>query len=217
MEEMALEFTNVSTKGRKFSLQNISFSLPKGYIMGLAGKNGAGKTTLLQTIINESAKYTGSIKINGRDIRDSCAYMNKVAWISEENVFVADKSGMENAKLLSVFFENFDMDIFIQKMNDFNVSIHRSVAAYSKGEFVKFQLAFGIAHGAEIFIMDEATAGMDVVFRKEFWKQVGNWIATENITVILATHIEQELEIKADYVGIMEEGRMTSYGENEAI
>lgn len=216
-EDMALEFSNVSTKGRKFSLQNISFQLPKGYVMGLAGKNGAGKTTLLKQIVKEGAHYSGIIKVFGKDIKTHRSLMNQVIWISEEHPFLLEGSGIQNAKLLGTLYDDFDLDKFLQVMKEFDVPGNRNVGAYSKGEFVKFQLAFGIAHGAKLFLIDEATAGMDVVFRREFWRQIGKWIAAEEITVVAATHIEQELEVKADYLGIMEEGRMISFGENETV
>lgn len=217
MEEMALEFLNVSTKSRKFSLREISFSLPKGYVMGLAGKNGAGKTTLLKQIVNEGASYTGTIKVFGKSIKNQRAFMNKVAWISEDVTYLFERSGRENAMLLRTLYDNFDLQKFIEKMQEFDVPLNRHVGAYSKGEFVKFQLALGIAHDAKLFLMDEATAGMDVVFRRNFWKEMGKWIAAEEITLVIATHIEQELELKADYLGVLEEGRMISYGETPAV
>ncbi len=217
MEEMALEFINVSTKGKKFSLHEVNFALPKGYVMGLSGKNGAGKTTLLKLIVADGAKYSGTIKVFGKEIRKERSLMNDIAWVSDENTYLFERSGMENAKLLGTLYENFDLHKFIEKMQEFDVPANRNVGAYSKGEFAKFQLAFGIAHGAKLFLLDEATAGMDVVFRREFWKQIGKWIAEEEITVVTATHIEQELEFKTDYLGVMEEGRMISYGENAAV
>ncbi|MBO5303455.1 MAG: ABC transporter ATP-binding protein [Lachnospiraceae bacterium] len=217
MEEMALEFIDVSTKGKKFSLQNVSFSLPKGYVMGLSGRNGAGKTTLLKLIVEEGAKYSGKIKIFGKELKEERSLMNQIAWICEDVTWLLERNAVKNATLLGVFYETFDMQKFLDKMQEFGVSVRQNVGTYSKGEFVKFQLAFGIAHGAKLFLLDEATAGMDVVFRREFWKQIGKWIAQEEITVVAATHIEQELELKTDYIGIMEEGRMISYGENAAV
>ena len=74
---MMLEFENVTGTKGKFKLDNISFALPEGYIMGLAGANGAGKTTLIDYIMNDKIRYSGTIKIAGYDIRENHGYMKQ--------------------------------------------------------------------------------------------------------------------------------------------
>lgn len=80
---------------------------------------------------------------------------------------------------------------------------------------MRFQMAFAMAHGTKLYLLDEATAGMDPVFRVDFFKILHEVIAEEEASVLMATHLAEELEHKMDYVGIMEEGRMVSFGENE--
>lgn len=83
----------------------------------------------------------------------------------------------------------------------------------SRGELVKFQLAFAASHHPKLFLLDEATAGMDPVFRTDFYKFLHYLIAEEECSVILSTHIEEEIEKQLDYVGILDEGRFVSFKE----
>ena len=98
-------------------------------------------------------------------------------------------------------------------MTNFEVDGNRRISDYSRGEFLRFQMAFARAHGAKLYLMDEATAGLDVVFRREFWSLIGRLIAKERITVLFTSHIQSELEFRADYLGTMESGRMITFGE----
>ena len=85
---MMLEFENVTGTKGKFKLDNISFALPEGYIMGLAGANGAGKTTLIDYIMNNEKRYSGTIRIAGYDIRENHGYMKQfIGFVSDENRF----------------------------------------------------------------------------------------------------------------------------------
>lgn len=210
-----IEFENVTGIKSKFRLRNIIFSLPAGYIMGLMGRNGAGKTTLIRYIMEEKRLYSGTIRINGVDIRDDHAYMkNKIGFVSEENTFIAERTAEQNVKLLSGFYENFDNDIFTSAMKKMELSPKKTYGKMSRGEALKFQMAFAMAHKPEIYLLDEITAGMDPVFRMDFFKILQDVIRDEKASVIMTSHIESEMERKTDYVGIMEEGQLINFGES---
>ena len=78
---------------------------------------------------------------------------------------------------------------------------------------MKFQMAFAVAHHPVLYLLDEVTAGMNPVFRVDFFKILQEVIATEEASVLMTSHIREEMDRKMDYVGIMEKGRMTSFGE----
>lgn len=216
MEQMVLEFEHVTGKGKKFHLEDVSFSLPAGYFMGLAGKNGAGKTTLLDYIMNSRQQYTGTIRLCGRDIRENhVECREKIGFVSDKNMFLAEFSAKENAQLLGGLYQNFDEERFEATMKKMEVSVGKVVGKMSRGEWMRFQMAFAMAHDAKLYLLDEATAGMDPVFRVDFFKILHEVIAGEDASVLMATHLAEEIEHKMDYVGIMEGGRMISFGENE--
>lgn len=216
MEQTMLEFEHVTGKVRKFHLEDVNFSLPAGYLMGLAGKNGAGKTTLMDYIMNPKQCYTGTIRMDGVDIRrDHRAALEKIGFVSDKNSFLTECSGKQNAQVLGSLYEQFDMDLFSETMKKMELSEGKTVGKMSRGEQMRFQMAFAMAHGTRLYLLDEATAGMDPVFRVDFFKVLHEVIAEEQASVLLATHLAEELERKVDYVGILESGRLISFGENE--
>lgn len=215
MEQMALEFSQVTGTSKKFHLENINFSLPAGYICGLMGVNGAGKTTLLRYIMEEEKMYTGTIRIGGEDIHDNHAYMkNKIGYVSEERPFLRDRTGEQNVEILSRFYADFDKNIFRETMDKMELSSKKTYGKMSRGECMKFQMAFAMAHHPTIYLLDEVTAGMDPVFRIDFFKILQDVIKEENASVLMTSHIASEMERKTDYVGILEQGKLFKFGES---
>lgn len=216
MEDTILEFEHVTGKTGKFKLDDVNFALPAGYLMGLAGKNGAGKTTLLDYIINPKQRYTGTIRLCGKDIRtDHAACREQIGFVSDRNSFFMEYSAKQNAELLGGLYRKFNVDLFSGAMERMEISVSKILGKMSRGEMMRFQLAFAMAHDTRLYLLDEATAGMDPVFRMDFYKILHEVITEEDASVLMATHISEELEHKMDYVGIMEGGHMVSFGENE--
>jgi len=212
---MLLEFDHVTGTSDKFRLQDVSFALPAGYIMGLAGKNGAGKTTLIDYIMNPKVQYTGAIRVNGVDIRENHVLIkNKIGFLSDENKFLNKRTAMQNAEILGTLFEEWNMDIFKDAMKKMDLSTGREVGKMSRGEMMRFQMAFAMAHKPALYLLDEVTAGMDPVFRIDFFRMLQEVIKTEEASVLMTSHIQSEIGQKMDYVGILEAGRLVSFGES---
>ena len=98
-------------------------------------------------------------------------------------------------------------------MKKMGVGLDLIVKNMSRGEYMKFQMAFAMAHKPKLYLIDEATSKMDPVFRKDFYNIMHEIIEDESASIILVTHLEEELEFKVDYVGIMENGKMISFNE----
>ena len=212
---MLLEFEHVTGTSKKFHLEDIHFSLPAGYIMGLAGKNGAGKTTMSDYIMNPKVRYTGTIRIDGADIRKNLIKTrNQVGFVSEENRFLKERSALQNAEILGPLYEVWDMELFREALNKMDLSSTRVVGKMSRGELMKFQMAFAMAHKPVLYLLDEVTVGMDPVFRIDFFKMLQEVIRTEEASVLMTSHIQTEIGQKMDYVGIMEAGRLIQFGES---
>lgn len=212
---MLLEFEHVTGTNKKFALKDICFVLPAGYIMGLAGKNGAGKSTLIDYIVNPKKQYTGTIRINGTDIREDFTSMkNEIGFVSEQNHFFTERSAMQNAELLGRFYKKWDMERFKEQMDRMKIPSYRSVGKMSRGENFRFQMAFAIAHRPSLYLLDEVTAGMDPVFRVEFFKVMQEAIADEQASILMTSHIEEEMHRKMDYIGVLEQGCLLSFKES---
>lgn len=211
---MILEFEHVTGNGKNFRLSDINFALPPGYIMGIAGKNGAGKTTLFDYIVNPRQQYNGTIRVGGEDIRKNHAgSMQQIGFVSDKNEFLLDRTAKQNAEIFSIAYENWDMELFLETMKKMELSPHKVVGKMSRGETMKFQTAFAMAHGSILYLLDEVTAGMDPVFRMDFFKILHEIIEAEQASVVMTSHIEAEMNRKMDYVGILEEGKLISFGE----
>lgn len=215
-EKMLFKIDHVTgvTK-RNYNLHDISLELPAGYIAGIAGENGAGKTTLFDYIMNPNKQYTGSILLGGKEVHDDYITLRQqIGFVSEKNQFFMHKSGRENAKLAMCLYDTWDYNLFETMMKEMGVSSGSALSKLSRGEYMKFQTAFAMAHHPVLYLLDEVTAGMDPVFRMDYFKLLQRLIEDEKTSVLMISHIQEEMERKMDYLGIMEEGRLVSWKEN---
>lgn len=215
-EKSLLEFKNVTGTSRKnYKLQDISFLLPAGYIAGIAGENGAGKTTMFDYIMYPDRQYTGRILVAGKEIHDDYVSLRQqIGFVSDKNRFFMQKSARENAKLAACLFDNWDNDLFEKTMKEMGVAVSRPLSKLSRGEYMKFQTAYAMAHHPVLYLLDEVTAGMDPVFRMDYFKLLQTLLEDENTSVLMISHIQEEMDRKMDYIGVMEEGRLVSWKEN---
>ena len=115
------------------------------------------------------------------------------------------------------FYEEWDDTVFFKAMQKMNLSVGKVVGRMSRGETFKFQTAFAMAHKPALYLIDEATAGMDPVFRIDYFKMLQEIIAEETASILMTSHIEDEIKRKMDYVGIMENGKLVEVKEADGI
>lgn len=192
-----------------FELKDISFHLPKGYIMGLIGVNASGKSSLIKTLINIYHKDSGKVIVDGISMdEDERRVKNLMGIVLDENYFEPGLSAEENAKLFGRYFENYRHDIFLSYCRSFNIDIKKKLKKLSKGQQMKFQLAFAMSHEAKLFIMDEPTANLDQAFRLELMDIMQDLIADGERSILLATHQTDTLDQIADYITLIDKGRI---------
>lgn len=217
MEKTVLEFSHVTGNSRllhRFHLEDISFRIKEGYIYAFMGKNGAGKTTLFRTILEERVHYRGTVSFLGRDLKDAHAWaMEQIGFVSEDRSFFEKRTCMQNADILGGLYDGFDRAFFQKMLVETGGKPGGTYGKLSRGERMKFQLAFAAAHHPKLYLFDEADAGMDAVFRVEFWKLLQHLVAETGASVMLTSHMESEVMLHADYIGVMEEGRLIRFGE----
>lgn len=209
-----LEFQHVTRKQGAFELADINFRLEEGFLLGIVGKNGAGKTTMMKCMLEENASYTGKILFQGQDIKEHRReFMTKAAYVADDNVFLNKKTALENVDILGGFYPEFDREKFKDHMKEMDLSVGKKVENMSRGEYIRFQIAFARARNARLYLLDEATAGMDPVFRKDFYGILREILAAE-ATVLMTTHIPSDINKNMDYICRLESGRMVYYEEN---
>jgi ABC-2 type transport system ATP-binding protein len=140
--------------------------------------------------------------------------MQQIGVVSEDHRFLENRTGRQNAELLGLLYENFDMERFEAALKEMQISGGVTYKKMSRGERMKFQLAFAIAHGSRLYLLDEATAGLDPVFRIEFFDMLRSLLRDENCSVLMTSHNEAEITRQTDYVAVMKDGRLSAFQES---
>ncbi len=204
-----LEITNLTKEYKDFKLDNISFKLEKGFIMGFIGPNGAGKSTTIKLIMNLAKKNSGEIKVFGLDnIKNEKEIKQKIGFVYDENYFYEELNLIEMKTIIAPFYKNWDNKAFNKYMSDFNLPVKKKIKELSKGMKMKYSLAIALSHGAEFIIMDEPTSGLDPIFRSEILDILYSVIQDANKGILFSTHITTDLEKIADYITFLNKGKI---------
>ena len=208
MNGNALEIHGLTKTFYDFKLDDISFSLPAGFIMGLVGKNGAGKTTTIKLIFDLLQKENGLIKILGNDTANNYDFKQNVAVVFDDLFFVDDWNIDDVEKAFSPFYGRWNKNEFQSYLNKFNLNRKKKIKECSKGMKLKLSLAVALSHQARLLILDEPTSGLDPVARDELLDILLEYIEDENNSSLFSTHITSDLDKIADYLTIIDNGKV---------
>ncbi|QUH24977.1 ABC transporter ATP-binding protein [Serpentinicella alkaliphila] len=204
-----LELLNVTKEYKGFKLDNISFSLDRGYIMGLVGTSGSGKTTIIRLIMNLLAKNGGHIKLFGLDnIENEQIVKEKIGFVYDENIYPVKLPLSHIGKLIAPFYKTWDQQTFDNYLYRFDLNPNSKIYELSKGMKTKFALAIALSHKAELILMDEPTSGLDPIFRRELLTILQEVIEDGNCSVLFSTHITQDLDRVADFITFIDRGKV---------
>ena len=213
-----LEVKGVCKSFPGFKLNNISLSLPKGYIMGLVGPNGAGKTTMIQLILNMLEKDAGEILVFGNDNVKSENIIKQSVGVVFDNIFYVDSWTVNDTeKAISIFYEDWKHNVFREMVKRFDLPQGKKVSELSRGMQMKLMLACAFSHNAKLLILDEPTSGLDPVTRDEFLEILQEYIKDGERSVLFSTHITADLERVADYITLINGGEMIYTGSTEDL
>lgn len=218
MTDKCLELKSVCKGFSGFRLNDISFTLPKGYIMGLVGSNGAGKTTTIQLILNMLEKDNGEILVFGKDsVIDEKAIKQEIGVVFDSMFYVDSWTVRDTEKAISIFYDNWRHDIFNDMLKRFHLPQDRKVGELSRGMQMKLMLACAFSHNAKLLILDEPTSGLDPVARDEFLEILQEYIKDGERSVLFSTHITSDLEQVADYITFINQGNLIFTGSMEDL
>ncbi|MBP2025860.1 ABC transporter ATP-binding protein [Peptoniphilus stercorisuis] len=201
----AIEIKNLNKKYDNFELKDISLNVKKGSIMGLIGENGAGKTTILKCILSIS-KYDGEILVLGEKINiNTKENINAVL----DDVFLSEYlNPYEIESILSGIYKNWDSNYYFELLDKFKINIKKDIKDFSKGMKVKLKIATALSSKPKLLILDEPTAGLDPVVRDEILDILLEFVEDEENSVLISSHITNDLEKIADYITFVEDGRL---------
>ena len=189
-----LECKNISKsyKDNKV-LDNVSLNIEQGKIYGLIGRNGVGKTTLMSIMTGQNPADSGDVTYNGQPVWENAEALSHICFSREINT--KSLLGMNNQKvkeylrLASIYYKNWDKDMAEELVKRFGIDKKKKVCNLSKGMLSMLTVIIGLASKAEITILDEPAAGLDVIVREEFYKLIIDEQQENGRTFIISTHI----------------------------
>jgi len=207
---MALSVTGVTKRyDSGFTLDDVTFDLPAGYIMGLIGPNGAGKSTLIKLVLNMIRRDAGEIHSFGLDnIVDEESVKEGLGVVFDSNYFVETWTVNKVEKAMAPMYPAWDHAVFDGYLKRFGLERGRKVKELSRGMQMKLMLAVALSHDARLLILDEPTSGLDVLARDDLMDILQDYIADGKRSVIFSTHITADLERAADFITYITGGRL---------
>ena len=215
----AIEIKDLTKKYDGFTLDNISFNVPKGSIMGFIGQNGAEKTTTIRLMLNLIKKDSGSIRLLGLDnAENENEVKSQISAVFDELPFHEQINANQLSVILSDVFDSWDKKTYFSYLDRFSLPRKKRFGEFSKGMKMKLQIAAALSHGARLLIMDEATTGLDPVVRNEILDIFLEYLQDEENSILLSSHITTDLEKIADSVTFIDRGRiLLSGGKDETV
>lgn len=216
MSNIELRNVNKSFKDKEV-IKNISLKINGGKIYGLLGRNGAGKTTLLRLINNREVLTSGEILIDGENVYENQEALSKIYLMEEKNYFEEDMKISKIFKWTKEFYKNFNMDYALNLSKKFNLDINKKIKELSTGYSSILKIILALSSGAEILCFDEPVLGLDVNYRELFYKELLKFYEKTEKTIIIATHLIEEIANIIEEVIILKDGQVIKSGEVEKI
>lgn len=206
--EKVLEIKNLCKSYPGFELDNVSFSIEKGSIMGFVGRNGAGKSTTLRSIMNFVHPDSGEVIIFGKNFTNAeNEIKQKIGFASAGADYYPRKTLKQVISCSKMFYPEWSDETCNTYMKKFNLDENKKIHQLSEGMKVKFHLVLALSHGAQLLILDEPTSGLDPVSREEL-VIIFRKLAKEGVTILFSTHITSDLEKCADHITYIKQGKI---------
>jgi ABC-2 type transport system ATP-binding protein len=203
--------------GRKQILHNLDFDIPPGRIYGLIGHNGAGKTTTLNAMLGLTS-YEGTIRVLGEDpFARRAQLMENVAFISDVASLPRFLRVRELFALLTNIHPNFSQDKARQFLEGTDIKPEMKIRTLSKGMIAQLHLAVVMAIDAKLLVLDEPTLGLDITYRKRFYRRLLEDYMTEERTLIITTHQVDEIEFMLSDLMFIRDGELILHMQMEMV
>ena len=217
-EEYAIEVKNLTKKYDGFTLDHVSFAVPKGSIMGFIGQNGAGKTTTIKAMLNVIRVNEGSISLLGKDwIKKEQEIKEDIAVVFDEIPFHDNFNGIALSRMFKGLYKKWDEETFFTYLERFQVPKKKKIGKLSKGMKMKLQIATALSHEAKLLIMDEATTGLDPIVRNEMLDVFREYLQDDQNSILMSSHITSDLEKIADSVTFIDKGKILLSGNKDEL
>lgn len=212
----ALKVEGLSKRYKSFSLENVSFELPSGCIMGLIGENGAGKSTTIKALLGLISKDSGNISILGDDISND-NIRDKVGVVLD-NVGIPPAFNVKDVDfIMKDTYSEWNSDTYYSYIKKFDLPEKTPFQKYSKGMKMRLGFAIALSHNAKLLILDEPTSGLDPVMRDEIIDILNDFTREEDHSILISSHIVSDLEKLCDYITFLHKGKLVLCEEKDVL
>ena len=216
----ALKLDNVckTYETSDFLLDNVSFEVPMGSVMGFVGENGAGKTTTIGCILNTLFRNSGSIQIFEKEMKDEDTVLrNDIGVVYDGDNFPKYLTAKQISEIMQGIFSQWDNSLFQKYLKTFRLNEKQKIGKYSKGMTMKLAIAVALSHHPKLLILDEATSGLDPIMRDEMLEVFLDFVGEDDHSILLSSHITSDLEKVADYITYINYGELIYSGEKKKL
>ena len=201
-----------------FALEDVSFRVPGGAIMGLIGENGAGKTTTIKCLLNLVRRDAGTVTLLGMDdLEGEKEIKQDVGVVLDECFFHDSLRAKDVGVILAPVYRGWDEELYRRYLKKYKLPEKKFIKEYSRGMKMKLSLAAALAHRPRLLILDEATAGLDPVVRDEVTDLLLDFARDENHSILISSHIVSDLEKLCDTIAFLHKGRLLLCEEKDAL
>lgn len=214
----SLQVNNLNKTLSGFSLEDISFNIPSGSIVGLIGENGSGKTTTIKNLLNIMKKDSGDVIFWDKSFdNNEIAIKEELGVVMDEIFFPNNFTPVMINKVLNTTYKNWDEEKFFSYLEKFKLPKNKIFKEYSKGMQMKLSISSALSHKAKMIILDEPTSGLDPIIRSEILDEFLDFIQDEQCSILFSTHITSDLDRIADYIIFIHEGKIVFSKDREEL
>lgn len=215
----AIEVKNLTKSYGSFKLDNISFTLPSGTIMGLVGENGAGKSTTIKLIMDAVAADSGSVFVLGTQntSKEFIDIKQDIGIVLDEAYFPEILTAENISKIMKSSYKNWDDEEYRRYIRKLQLPTRKKFSEFSRGMKMKLAIAVALSHNPKLLILDEATGGLDPMIRDEILDVFNDFTRDENHSILLSSHIVSDLEKICDYIAFIHRGKLVMCEEKDLI
>lgn len=213
-----LRIDGLTKKYKSFDL-DVTFTVESGRITGLVGANGAGKSTTLKAILNLIKMDTGRIQLNDMILEDSNTVAKEQIGSVLSDSFFSETFNMKRiGKVLKASYKSFDSAFYEAKCKALNLPFDKPIGSFSSGMLAKAKIVAALSHDAKLLILDEPTAGLDVVAREEIHEMLQEYMdKDEERSIIISSHISSDIEKICDDLYMIDNGRIVFHEETDVL
>lgn len=194
--------------GRFTAVDDVSFTVEANKIYGLLGRNGAGKTTIMQLLTGQQFVTAGDIRVFGQTPVENAHVLQQMCFVKETQKYPDSFEPRHVLASAPWFFENWDSDFAERLVDDFRLPVRRRIKKLSRGQLSAVGVIVGLASRAPMTFFDEPYLGLDAVARQIFYDRLLEDYSDHPRTVILSTHLIDEVSNLLEHVLVIDEGRM---------